>query len=63
MRVTIAYDRDLSKVGTTREVDDEEGARLIREGRAIPAAASEKPERPERRTAAPRGAMPRPDVD
>jgi hypothetical protein len=31
----IAYDRDLSKVGTIVDVTDEEAARLVREGRAV----------------------------
>jgi hypothetical protein len=36
VQVTISYDPDLSKIGKTVTVEDDEGARLIREGRAVP---------------------------
>lgn len=34
-RVRISYDRDLSRIGSVADVDDDTARRLIREGRAV----------------------------
>ncbi|MGW1678501.1 hypothetical protein [Saccharopolyspora shandongensis] len=39
-RVVIAFDADLSRIGKTIEVDDDQAATMIREGRARPAQSS-----------------------
>lgn len=39
-KVVIAFDADLSRIGKTVEVDDDQAATMIREGRARPALSS-----------------------